>query len=99
MKRVDEVTLARWQALPAVETLLSFADHAKEDRTYRPLTGRPTTRWHVTVAQSEFELLLTGPKFWDTRAKVGGGGAVDLLMHLTGDDFRGAVKALQARGL
>lgn len=99
MNRVDKQTLARWQALPAVEVVLSVADYAKEDPTYRPLTGRSTTRWHVTFAQSEFELLLTGPKFWDTRAKVGGGGAVDLLMHLTGDDFRGAVNALHARGL
>jgi hypothetical protein len=99
MKRLDQVTLARWQALPAAEMLLSVADHAKEDRTYKPIEGRTTTRWHATVNGSEFELLLTGPKFYDTRAKSGGGGAIDLLMHLTRSDFRGAVRLLQTRGL
>lgn len=99
MKRLDELTLARWQSLPATETLLSIADHAKEDRTYKPLVGRLTTRWHASVAGAEFELLLTGSKFWDTRAKTGGGGAIDLVMHLTSTDFRSAVEALQVRRL
>lgn len=99
MKRLDQAALARWQSLPAIEVLLSFANFAKEDHTYKPVNGRLTTRWHATVAQSEFELLITGPKFWDTRAKAGGGGAIDLVMHLTGRDFRAAVRELQTRGL
>lgn len=99
MKRLDEAALARWRSLPAIDVLLSFASFAKEDRTYKPVDARITSRWHATVAQSEFELLLTGPKFWDTRAKAGGGGAIDLVMHLTGSDFRAAVRELHARGL
>lgn len=99
MKRLDQAALAHWQSLPAIDVLLSFAEFAKEDRTYKPVEGRTTTRWHATVAQSEFELLLTGPKFWNTRAKAGGGGAIDLVMHLTGKDFSAAVRELRARGL
>jgi len=38
------------------------------------------------------ELLATGPKWFDTRAKVGGGGAIDLAMHLLRLDFVLAVK-------
>ena len=99
MKRVGQDTLGRLQALPAVDVVLKLADFAKEDATFEPVQSQLTTRWHVTVAGSEYELLLTGPKFWDTRAGVGGGGAIDLAMHLTGSDFRAAVAELVRRGL
>ena len=42
-----------------------------------------------------FELLLTGPKFYDTRQKRGGGGAIDLVMHLYQIDFKKAVDRLR----
>lgn len=99
MKRVGQDILGRLQALSAVDVVLSLADFAKEDPTFEPVQSRLTTRWHVTIAGSEYELLLTGPKFWDTRAGVGGGGAIDLAMHLTGSDFRAAVAELVRRGL
>lgn len=99
MKRVDRTTLARLQALPAVDVVLCLADFAKEDPTFQPVHSHSTTRWHVTAAGIEYELLLTGSKFWDTRAQVGGGGAIDLVMHLVRTDFRGAVSELLRRGL
>lgn len=99
MKRLEPAALTRWQSLPAVEVLLALADFAKEDSTFRPIQSRSTTRWHARVAHDEFELLLTGPKFWDTRAQVGGGGAVDLAMHLMRKDFKSAARELQERGL
>lgn len=54
-------------------------------------------RWHATAAGRGFELLLCGPKFFDTRARTGGGGAVDLAMHLWATNFRGAVSLLRQR--
>lgn len=99
MKRIDQATLARLQALKAVDVLGSVADFAKEDPTFIPVQDPTTTRWHVTAVGGEFELLLTGSKFWDTRAQVGGGGGVDLVMHLTRTNFRGAVSELLRRGL
>lgn len=99
MKRVDRETLARLQALPAVDVVQRIADFAKEDPTFHPITSRATTRWHVAAGGNEHELLLTGPKFWDTRAQVGGGGAVDLMMHLARTDFRSAVAELVRLGL
>jgi hypothetical protein len=54
-----------------------------------------TTRWHATVGGHDFEILCTGPKFWDGRAVRGGGGAIDLAMHLFGVDFKDAVGRLK----
>jgi hypothetical protein len=93
--RIDGAVLSRWRSLDAATAVAVIADHAKQDRTFKPVKDATTSRWHVTVNGNEFELLLTGPKFWDTRARAGGGGAIDLTMHLGGTDFKGAVRRLQ----
>lgn len=83
----------------ASRILAALADHAKKDVSFVPVKDGGTERWHATVRGKEFELLLTGAKFFDTRAEKGGGGAVDLACHLFGTDFRGAVAFLRQKGL
>ncbi|MFC5521773.1 hypothetical protein [Polaromonas jejuensis] len=97
--RVDNQILDRWQKLDASNVLLAVADYAKEDVSFVPAKKAATTRWHARVRQTEFELLLTGPKFWDVRANRGGGGAVDLVMHLHGCNFKPAAALLKESGL
>lgn len=93
---VDNLELNRWRSMPATAVLASpLCEHAKLDPTFRPIQSQDTQRWHVTVGGHVFELLCTGPKFFDTRANKGGGGAVDLVMHLHGVDFNGAVRLLR----
>lgn len=96
---MDKSTLARWRGLDAAMVLCAIAQHAKQDPTFAPVTSRATSRWHARVRGRDFELLLTGPKFWDTRGGRGGGGGIDLAMHLTGVDFRHAVDMLTEIGL
>lgn len=96
---VDKASLERWRSLDAVVVLQALADHAKPDPTYSPIKTQCSTRWYANVNGQDFELLLTGPKFWNTRQAVGGGGAVDLVIHLTGTDFKDAVRLLKQRGL
>ena len=66
----------------------------KVDRDYVPTTAKTTQRVHVSVAGRDSELLIDGLKFYDIRAKTGGGGAVDLVMYLWGVPFEKAVKML-----
>lgn len=94
--RIAGTVLSRWHSLDAATALAAIADHVKQDKTFEPVKDSTTTRWHVTVDGHDFELLLTGPKFWDTRARTGGGGAIDLVMHLAGTDFKRAARRLQA---
>jgi hypothetical protein len=75
------------------------ADHLKEDTAFVPRECRQATRWHVSAAGFDYELLCTGPRFFDTRARCGGGGAVDLVMHLFRMDFKHAVALLRDRRL
>jgi hypothetical protein len=99
MRAVDHSSLVRWRSLDATHVLRALADYAKQDVTFHPLKDHRTTRWHACIRGCEFELLLTGPKFWDTRAEKGGGGAVDLTRHLTGVGFTQAAELLTAARL
>lgn len=98
-KAVDNFDLARWRSLDAASVLLLLADYAKQDHDFIPRASLTSTRWHATAGGNDFELLCTGPKFLDTRANKGGGGAIDLAMHLLRMDFRQAAKLLHSRGL
>lgn len=93
---MDNLTLAEWRRVELTSLLPSITDYAKRDSTFVPDKDPRTQRWHVSADGRDFELLLTGPKFWDTRGGVGGGGAIDLVMHLASVDFRSAVKRLRA---
>lgn len=96
---MDKSTLERWRSLDASAVLRSLADYAKPDTTYIPIKSKQSSRWHVSHGGLDFELLLTGEKFWDTRSQVGGGGAVDLVMHLGNLSFKDAVATLSRLGL
>ncbi|NYG31471.1 hypothetical protein [Sphaerotilus montanus] len=92
---MDNSTLERWRALDALLVLAALGCYAKADSTFEPLTAHGTQRYHVNVDGQDFELLLRGPKFFDTRLQRGGGGAVDLVMHVRQVDFKGATDLLR----
>jgi hypothetical protein len=83
--------------MPAGDALAFVAIHVKADPTYLPLKTDHSRRWHVHTARGEFEILTTGPKWYDTRARQGGGGAIDLAMHVLGLSFVDAVKHLTSK--
>lgn len=75
------------------EVLPRLASYAKRDASFTPVKNTSSERWHV-VANGEFELVVTGPKFWDVRGNVGGGGAIDLAVHIWGCSYRAAIRRL-----
>ncbi|HDR9058244.1 TPA: hypothetical protein QDB02_006061 [Burkholderia vietnamiensis] len=98
-KAVDNSELQHWRTLSITEALPAIVDYGKIDGTFRPLKSAASIRWHATVEDFYFEILCTGPKFWDTRGKVGGCGAVDLAMYLLSVDFTRVVAILRTKGL
>ena len=93
----DTVTLARLRACPAEVALACVAAEVKSDRTFRPRKDSASRRWQVFTERGDFEILTTGAKWYDTRARRGGGGAIDLAMHLLGLSFVDAVRYLTER--
>lgn len=93
-KSFSPAVLAALRALPSEAALGRLAIHCKADATYHPVRQAANRRWHVRTACGEFEILTTGVKWYDTRAKKGGGGAIDLAMHVLALSFVDAVKRL-----
>lgn len=87
-------TLTQFREMPASAALALVAEHIKLDPTYSPIKSDHSQRWHVSAAGRDFEILTTGVKWYDTRTKRGGGGAIDLAMHILGLSFVEAVKQL-----
>jgi hypothetical protein len=96
---VDNSDLERWRSLDAATALNAMAEYAKEDLSYVPRLNTRSSRWHASVAGNDYEILCTGPKFWDDRANSGGGGALDLAMHLFSISFKKAARLLAERNL
>ena len=93
-KSFDPVTLAELRRVPAEVTVRRLALDLKADPDYLPIKDSGSRRWRVRTTRGDFEILTTGPKWYDTRARKGGGGAIDLAMHLLGLGFVAAVRHL-----
>ena len=95
MKRAfSESDLAAFRALTATQTARLLGLHCKPDPDYSPIKNEASSRVYISVGSTVFEIVETGPKWWDSRQNRGGGGAIDLVMHLYKIDFVTAVKRL-----
>jgi hypothetical protein len=90
----DPVVLDSLRSMTPQQTLDRLGLLWKRDPYFKPIKNQATVRLHVSIGGGVTELLVTGPKWFDTRAKRGGGGAIDLTMHLLGLSFVDAVKRL-----
>jgi len=93
--RVDSAELEGYRSLACEVVLPKITEHVKADPSFTPIRDSHTHRWHMRAGGREFEILSNGPKFFDARAKRGGGGAIDLVMHLHRLDFKQAVAKLR----
>lgn len=93
----DRAMLTRIREMPSEDALTLLAIHCKADPTFHPVKQATTRRWHVLTTGGDFEILTTGVKWLDTRANKGGGGAIDLAMHVLHMSFIDAVKHLIER--
>jgi hypothetical protein len=73
-------------ALAAIATMI------RADTTFVPTKDARTRRWNVYTECGNYEILTTGCKWYDTRARIGGAGAIGLAMHVLGLSFVEAVK-------
>lgn len=90
-------TLVRLREIPTEAVLSSLSIHCKADPTFRPLKDPQSRRWYLRTDRGEFEIVTTGTKWYDPRAKRGGGGAIDLAMHILQVPFVDAVRILTMR--
>ena len=97
----DDETLRWVREMPLSLVLDRLRDAGKlfwrRDVDFKPEKDSRTVRLYVSSPEGQaWELLVTGPKWYDTRAEKGGGGGIDLVMHLLSLDFVQSVKLLAA---
>ena len=98
----DEATLTQLREMPASDALGLLAIHVKACDGEAPqamcrssrIAADRSRRWHVLTTRGEFEILTTGCQWYDMRGRCGGGGAIDLAMHVRGLSFVDAIKQL-----
>ncbi len=90
-------TLLQLRVMPSEAALALLTIDLKMDPNFVPVKDSTSRRWHACTTHGEFEILTTGTKWYDTRAKRGGGGAIDLAVHLCDLSFVDAVKLLMQR--
>jgi hypothetical protein len=90
----DRATLTPLREMSSEDALALLAIQCKRDSSFEPVKEPTTRRWHAHTSGGEFEILTTGTKWYDTRAKIGGGGAIDLAMHVLRLPFVDAVRIL-----
>lgn len=98
-KRFDPALLVRLRDLEVIDVMKRLAAVGavswRVDRDFVAERDVRTRRLFVSVPSGmSWELVVTGARWYDTRAKLGGGGAVDLWMHLSGKAFAAAVNEL-----
>lgn len=89
--------LTRLRSMSVIEALRLLELYWKRDPDFQPVKNQNTERLNVAIGGGVVELLVTGPKWFDTRVEKGGGGAIDLAMYLLRLDFVSAVKRLEER--
>jgi len=92
--RFDGAVLDSLRSMTVTEALDRLGLGWKRDPDFSPHKDPRTTRLHVAVGGGVVELVVTGARWYDARAQRGGGGAIDLTMHLLRVSFVDAVKRL-----
>ena len=96
---IEALALVREMPLSQVLDRLSDAGQLfwRRDPDFIPEKDRRTVRLFLSSPSGfAWEVLVTGLKWFDVRAGKGGGGGIDLVMHLLEIDFLKAVKLLSA---
>ena len=93
-KAFSPMKLKPFREMASEAALVLLSIDIKADTSYVPMKDPNSRRWHARTSYGEFEILTTGPKWYDTRSRKGGGGAIDLAMHVLGLSFVDAVKLL-----
>jgi hypothetical protein len=91
--------LARIRVMPLLQVLNMLRDDGhlfwRRDLDFVPEKDGNTVRLFLSSSSGfAWEILVTNLKWYDVRAGKGGGGGIDLVMHLFGVDFVAGVKLL-----
>lgn len=81
-RRTSTHDLESLRLLDLRRVLEALGYYVAVDRTFEPRLDMASERWLVSDEVGTTELVVTGVKWFDAREGKGGGGAIDVVMHL-----------------
>ena len=93
--KFSDEELKRLREVPLLKALDALELHYQHDPGYKPRKSQESMRVIVSVNDLVYTLQITGMRLYDMYSKEGGGGAIDLTMHLMQCEFLEAAKLLQ----
>lgn len=94
MRKLPADIVSKARAVSLEDALDRLGFYVSRDSAFQPRVNKRTVSLFVSDDSDVRELIVTGEKWFDKRENVGGGGAIDLAMHLKGLSFPQAVRAL-----
>lgn len=94
--RFDKDLIARFRMMSVEQTALTLGLYCKQDKEYRSTTHKHSSCFHISKDSEVFEIITTELKWYSTHRGCGGGGGIDLAMHLFGECFKAALLRLSA---
>lgn len=96
MRKFAQDQIAKARAVPLLDALEALGYYVSKDTAFEPRKTKRTISVFVSNDADVRELIITGEKWYDKREQIGGGGAIDLVMHLRQISFSRAVRLLSA---
>lgn len=93
-KRFPDELIDKLRKISLEEVAEALSYYCKVDTRFVPIKDKKTKLYNIVTPRGEFHIIVTGEKWFDEQRKVGGGGAIDLIMHITKFDFVRSVKVL-----
>lgn len=92
---ITKEKIAFLKEMPLLSVLEGLHFYVKKDRDFHPTGNLKTIRVIASEPSGfQYEFVITGSLWFDTRQGVGKKGAIDLVMHLTGCNFKEAIDRL-----
>lgn len=82
VKRCDEL-----RGIPLLKAMEILGLYVKIDPDYSPKKNPFSKRFFICVEERNFEIVIVDQKFFDVKARKGGGGSIDLVKHLYSESF------------
>lgn len=92
---IDPDLVSRLRSLPVEKMARILGLHFKQDKSYEPTKFPNSKCYHISLENQVFEIIVTGLKWYSVHRKFGGGGAIDLTMHIFNDSFTRAYNRLK----
>jgi len=93
-QRFDDELITRFRVMTVEKAAQVLGLYCKKDAHYESTTHRNSKCYHISKDGEVFEIIVTQLKWFSTRRGVGGGGAIDLTMHIYGEPFKAALNRL-----